>query len=792
MDQSTISKYKKNEYILKHIAFVYIIGAVLNVLQYFFDDVSLARVIGFSTLLLFIAVFVLLIPKISKTEYQMVNLLTIVLTLSIPSVIFWFLKVYGSNVVWPIPLLITMLTIFFNSKKMITFTAISSIVTGIAAWMIIPNLEIQLDNLDYISRIVFYGMCIVVMSYINKVYVLRLKEYDLQVGFQKLLTELSTEFLMINQKNYESKMRTLLRSVGTFTNSDRCYYGVVSTTDAGNRLTEIKLEWLSEGTPSMLPKTLVSIGRGGNWIEDQLRKKSIMIVTDVSELPIEAVTLRRMMEEHNIISLMLIPIITEDNLLGFIGLDQYELRKKWNIYDNEMIMVLSNIIAKGLLKIQTQNKVHHMAYYDSLTGLPNKVLLEDRIEHVISISKRYEMNVGLIYMDIDEFKTINDTLGHDVGDALLIQMSKRISKALDKPLTVSRVGGDEFIILIPSVKEMDYIDSVANSIRNEFSESFWVNAFEFFINVSMGISVYPNDGTEANELIRNADLAMYHSKKNGKDQITYCSSLIKEGIKESTKIKKYLETALENKELVVYYQPQVNTHTKEITGLEALLRWNHPELGFVSPKVFIPVAEETGLIHEIGEWVLFESCKQMKAWHNQGLTKVPIAVNVSIKQFSKGELVQTVEEALELTKLNPKYLELEITESVALKESDYIIKELHALKSLGIKLSIDDFGAEYSSLSRLKELPVNNLKIDMEFVKKIGKSVKDKSIVSIIINLAKSLELSVIAEGVETFEEYEFLLQHQCDIIQGYYFYKPLQVGSLEQIFRDEKAKRIG
>jgi len=430
----------------------------------------------------------------------------------------------------------------------------------------------------------------------------------------------------------------------------------------------------------------------------------------------------------------------------------------------------------------SEEKVRHLAYHDHLTGLPNRLLLSEQLNHAIQLSSRLEKILAIMFLDLNDFKIINDTMGHDKGDQLLIEVSKRLVNTLRKCDTVARIGGDEFIILIEDVENENYINMISEKILKSFNEPYILNNQDCFITTSIGIAIYPIDGINAEELIKNADIAMYKSKGKGKNQYERCTPVMKTEVVESMKMANSLYRALERNEFELNYQPQVSCNSNKIVGVEALIRWNHPEWGRVSPVEFIPIAEQTGLIIPIGEWVLKTACKQNKAWQDAGLPRIRMGVNLSVKQFQNDNLVKDVEGILRETGLDYQYLEFEITESSVMNERKIIIKALHAFKKLGIHIAIDDFGEEYSSLNYLKQLPVDKIKIPMTFIQGIDVNNTDEAITKAIIVLAKSMGLDVIAEGVETKNQFDFLNQQMCNEIQGFYYYKPMPAHELEKL----------
>ena len=376
-------------------------------------------------------------------------------------------------------------------------------------------------------------------------------------------------------------------------------------------------------------------------------------------------------------------------------------------------------------------------------------------------------------------------MGHHYGDKILVLIAARIKKCLRRTDVISRFGGDEFLIMLKDVYTMEDIEAVVAKIIRQFDEPMVIDGQETYITASIGIAIFPKNGLNQDALIKNADIAMYTAKSNGKNQFVFCSEKMEEEMQRTMVITQNLYHALENQEFYIAYQPQVSLADEKVIAVEALARWNSPALGQIAPQVFIPIAEHTGLINDIGEWILREACKQCKLWQNMGLPPVRVAVNVSVKQLLNPEFVNTVMEVLEETKLRPQYLELEVTENIAIQESNFIISVLSKLKVLGISLAIDDFGMEYSSLSRIKLLPIDRLKIDMHFISGILNSQKDRAIVDVIIRLAKELKISVIAEGVEKEEQLQYLKSKLCDEVQGYYFYRPLSKEDVQRLLQD-------
>jgi diguanylate cyclase (GGDEF)-like protein len=427
-------------------------------------------------------------------------------------------------------------------------------------------------------------------------------------------------------------------------------------------------------------------------------------------------------------------------------------------------------------RLQAEERVKFLAYYDSLTGLPNRTLLQDRLTKALAGARRRKDKVALLFLDLDRFKMVNDSLGHSVGDLLLREVAERLQGWARELDTVARLGGDEFLIVLTGIKEVADAAVAADRLVNSMTAGFTVQGRALDISCSVGVSIFPDHGTDGETLIKNADAAMYSAKENGRNKFRFFTEQMNTQIMERLTLENGLRLALDKEELFLVYQPQVDIATGAITGLEALLRWQHPELGLVPPDKFIRIAENSGLILPIGEWVLRTACRQARKWQDQGLPAVSVAVNVSAVQFRQEDFCEAIRRVLDDSGLAPQYLELELTESLLLANADVTLSVVQELKSMGVTLAIDDFGTGYSSFSYLRQFRVSKLKIDRVFVRDVAVNPDDAAITSAIISMAKSLKLKVIAEGVENEAQMSFLRAHHCDEIQGYYFSKPLAV----------------
>jgi diguanylate cyclase (GGDEF)-like protein len=421
-----------------------------------------------------------------------------------------------------------------------------------------------------------------------------------------------------------------------------------------------------------------------------------------------------------------------------------------------------------------EERIKYLAFYDALTGLPNRVLLQDRLATALSGARRRKSKVALLFFDLDRFKLTNDSLGHAAGDLLLQEVANRFKSYTREQDTVARIGGDEFLIVLTDVEKIADAAIAAERLMHAMTVAFVIHDHPLNIGCSIGISIFPEHGADAEALLKNADAAMYSAKENGRNNFQFFTDDMNADVVERSTLENSLRLALEKEELFLMYQPQMDIATGNITGLEALIRWQHPDLGLVAPDKFIPIAESSGLIRTIGEWVLRTACGQARKWQEEGLPAISVAVNVSAVQFRHEGFCGLIRRVLHETGLAPQYLELELTESLLLADADITFSVLQELKAMGLTLAIDDFGTGYSSFSYLRQFRVSKLKIDRSFIRDVAVNTDDAAITTAIISMAKSLRLKVIAEGVEDEAQMSFLRLHQCDGIQGYYFSKPL------------------
>jgi diguanylate cyclase (GGDEF)-like protein len=455
------------------------------------------------------------------------------------------------------------------------------------------------------------------------------------------------------------------------------------------------------------------------------------------------------------------------------ALNHCNLLKEKRRYKEQLEMLLQ----------QRTKQVDWLAYYDTVTQLPNRALFEDRLTQAVSVAKAARQSLGVLFISLDQFKKVNDSLGHGPGDILLREFAERLKSCITKSDTVARFGSDEFALLRTQIDGTKDVIETIGSLSQVLKFSFDLPGHELFATASVGVSLFPLDGEDCQTLLKHAGAALYKAKRSGGANYQFFTADMHELATKRLELESNLRKAIQNEEFLVHYQPRVSVDSLTITGVEALVRWQHPQLGLISPSEFIPLAEDTGLIVPIGEWVLRTACLQGQHWRDQGIVPIQIAVNISARQFHDQDFSQTVIRILEETGLSPKYLELEVTESSIMQNERFAAEMLSRLKSMGINISIDDFGTGFSSLASLKRLPIDVLKIDKSFVREATSDPDDAALVMAIITLGHNLRLKVVAEGVETEDQLRFLQLLRCDEIQGDFFSKPLPAGTLATIF---------
>jgi diguanylate cyclase (GGDEF)-like protein len=485
----------------------------------------------------------------------------------------------------------------------------------------------------------------------------------------------------------------------------------------------------------------------------------------------------------------LFPVMSEGKPIGTLVFHSREVREP----DGRLLQavrVIGGQIGQFVQRKRAEERIQYMATHDALTALPNRVMFSQLLSHEIQVAQRYRRSFAVMFIDLDRFKIVNDTLGHEAGDKLLQEIGARFKACLRASDVVSRLGGDEFVVLLQEVSNADQVTLAARKILSAAMKPIAIMGQECRVTASIGVSMYPTDAKDEQSLMKNADIAMYLAKEGGKNNFQFFSEDIKKHSLERLALESSLRHALEREEFSLHYQAKLDLNTKKINGVEALLRWQHPDLGMVAPAQFIPVAEETGLIVPIGKWVLRTACAQNLAWQREGLPPVCVAVNLSARQFADDALVTDIAAALKESGMKPELLELELTESMVMQNHERATKVLAAIKQMGVRISLADFGVGYSLLAQIKRYPIDTLKVDRSFIRDLEGNVEDRAITEAIIAMGKTLSLTVVAEGVETREQQAFLADHACDAMQGFYFSKPIGGDQFAEFLRQHLASR--
>jgi diguanylate cyclase (GGDEF)-like protein len=590
---------------------------------------------------------------------------------------------------------------------------------------------------------------------------------------------------LLAEMNYDLAIEKALAALGEATNVERVYlFQNHPHPVSGEMSISMQCEWIKSGAEtshSHWQNQSYQTPGLERWYSKLFQGETISDFTQIFS-PEE----QKLLMGDNIKSLLFVPLRLETQFWGCLGLVECKSERYWSKHEESSLITMAASISGARQRQQVEEKIRYQAMHDLLTGLPNRLRFNDILNQGIQKIIQQEESIAVMFLDLDRFKIINDTLGHTVGDNLLKIVAQRIRDTIRIEDVVARWGGDEFTIFLPRVTEIPPIIQIAKNILQTLEDAFYINGHELYISSSIGIALLGKDSPDAETLIQHADAALYYAKNEGRNNYQFYKESLSQKNPELLKLEKNLRHAMKRKELMLYYQPRVNITTGKITGMEALLRWNHPEMGVISPAVFIPLAEKSGLIISIGEWALRQACIQNKAWQDAGYQPITIAVNLSPGQFRQPKLVEILTDILTETQLKPEFLELEITETTAIADINFTTVALQNLAEMGLLLSIDDFGTGYSSLNRLKVLPFHNLKIDQSFIRELTTDPKVAHIIQAIVTLGQSLGLRLIAEGVEHPAELEFLRSIHCDEVQGYLLYRPLSVEQATEALKNE------
>lgn len=759
----------------------YLFGAFFSfAVQYFSNREALKPALMFSAVMLIFGIALQAVQVIKIRLVKRDILSDILMSVTIPVMILRFID-YSTVYALTVPVIFVLVSVAFNQRRMLNLIGFVTLITLLSIWIIKPSQKIAFEHADHFSRIIIFLLILWIAILINQMYCRRLIQYEEQMNQQEMIAGISSDFVSADENNIDDKINGLLKRCGEYFSADHVY---IIFFDHINQEVNLFFEWRNAGIQSITE--LIADANEEDlpmWLnQEQLVRQGMIYITRVGELKEERPE-KKWLEDQGIRSVVTMLLMEKEQVIGYLGFHAVDDKKILGYGTAGIIKMIGNQTTHILLKVAAEKELNHMAYYDNLTDVPNRTLFYRRLEKAIAMAAASDKLVGIIYLDLDLFKTVNDIMGHDYGDSFLKQVAQNLSACLQNGEMLARFGGDEFLIFIPQSSHMGEIIEVAKRITDLFRQPVLARDQEFSITASMGISVYPIDGDNPEELVKSADLAMYASKTQGKNIYTVCSDYLKKDFLLKSELTNSLYHALERDEFELYYQPKVKPDGA-LSGMEALIRWNHPKRGQILPDEFIPIAESIGLISSIDQWVLRKACCQSKVWQDMGLEKITIAVNLSPAQFYRDDFLDLIKEALTGTGLEPKYLEVEITESIAYYRPEAFIKILDSLKEIGLTIAIDDFGSDYSSLSRLQLLPVDRLKIDKQFIDEIPYNLKQRDIVKAILALGSTLGMKVTVEGVENKQQMEFFQQNSCDEIQGYYFYQPMPADEMESVLR--------
>jgi diguanylate cyclase (GGDEF)-like protein/PAS domain S-box-containing protein len=595
----------------------------------------------------------------------------------------------------------------------------------------------------------------------------------------------ATQCLLTNP-NFAEAVPIVLQILGEVAEADRVYlYENHPHSQTGEIAMSMRFEWVRSGIAPSIGQT--------HWQNQPYRTLGMerwyqafsagqLISGKVKAFPPSEQVI---LERDGIQAILMVPVFVDEVLWGYMGFDACRKEQVWSSGEQSLLVTIAASLAAALKRQQTEQAMKHQAFHDNLTGLPNRMLFNHRLPAALAHARRTGEYLAVLFLDLDRFKTINDSLGHSIGDRLLKEATARLLESIREEDTIARWGGDEFTLCLPNLKSAEDAAKVSQRILTALQPPFTIESHELHITASIGIALYPQDGEDLQTLLINADAALYRVKEEGRNHYQFYCPGMNAQTSHLLSLEQDLYNALERKQFQIYYQPRLDAITGEILQMEALLRWHHPEQGFISPQTFIPLAEANGLMVPIGEWVLRSACIQLRAWQDQGLPLMGIAVNLSPRQFQSSALLQSIRQILQDAQLDPTHLELEITETTVMKDVEFAQAILAELKNMGVRLALDDFGTGYSSLVYLKQFPLHTLKVDRTFVQGLPQDPQDMAIVSTVVALGQGLGLQVVAEGVETVEQLNCLRSLNCQEIQGNFFSPALPVEEATILLKD-------
>lgn len=753
--------------------YLLIIGNVTFVPLFYFVREAPEKSLLLSAVFLVIAVivYIVTISNLSSVWKERINLTFICFA------IFYFIFLLESMryiTIGVFGFTLILLSIVLNNSKATLILGVTTFIAQITISVKNYGQLVHINESDTGMRLVFIVIILVVSIYVKNIVFNRLVQNEHRIHFKKVISGMMSSFSLSENKNMDNLIERILEESGSYLMADRSY--VVMFTKGDERVLRSVMHWYRNGIPDIdevvISDKIFDIIGG----EEYVFVKNKYHETHFNDSLIDEVF------GSGVRSVLTIPIYQDQKAVGALC---YDSTRKLVDISRDMILTLGNIVTNAYARAYAETTLFRTAYFDSTTKLTNRDYFNSILDRdLMNVDDFRDRTISIAFIDIDSFKQINEAIGRESGDELLAMVGERLRSLDIDAKVVSRFSGDEFIIYMNTNKD---IEKIAQTIMNSFEKPFERLGSQVTLQISMGIAVYPQDGETTRELLKSADIAMYEAKHRGKARYVIQTSSIVDSFSEQISLTNALHRSRDNNELELYYQPQISMKTGKITGVEALIRWNHPEKGLVSPGVFIPLAEQTGLITNIGEWVIDRACAQAKLWQEQYGVSLLVAVNVSTRQLREIGFSHIIRDSLRRTGLNPQQLEIEITESDTLESHPSILQTFNEIKRFGVKIAIDDFGTRYSSLGRLRYMPVDKLKIDMMFVRGLSNNQVYRGVTKSIINFAKNLGMTVLAEGVETEEQRDFLRDNGCDEIQGYFYYKPMKASDFEELLKTDK-----
>lgn len=752
--------------------YLLIIGNVTFVPLFYFVRESPTKSLLLSSVFLGIAVivYIVTISKLPPIWKERINLTFIC------SSIFYFIFMLESMryiTIGAFGFTLILLSVVLNNPKATLILGVTTFIAQVTISLKNYGELVHINESDTGMRLVFTVIILVVSIYVKNIIYNRLVQNEHRINFKKVISGMMSSFSLSEDKNMDNLIERILEESGRYLMADRSYI-VMFTQGSTDQLHSV-MHWYRKGLSDM-DEVVIS-----DKVFDIIGDEEYVFVKDKYH---EAQLSDSMIDEvfgQGVRSALTVPIYQDQKVVGALC---YDSTRKLVDISRDMVLTLGNIVTNAYARAYAETTLFRTAYFDSTTKLTNRDYFNSILDRdLLNADDFKDRTISIAFIDIDSFKQINEAIGRENGDELLAMVGERLKSLEIDAKVVSRFSGDEFIIYMNTQKD---VDRIAQNIMTSFEKPFEVLGSPITLQVSMGIAIYPQDGETTRELLKSADIAMYEAKHQGKSRYVIQTSSIVDSFAEQISLTNALHRSRDNNELELYYQPQISTRTGKITGVEALIRWNHPEKGLVSPGVFIPLAEQTGLITNIGEWVIDRACAQAKLWQEQYGVNLLVAVNVSTRQLREIGFSNFIRDSLRRTGLNPQQLEIEITESNTLESHPMIMHTFNDIKRLGVKIAIDDFGTRYSSLGRLRYMPVDKLKIDMMFVRGLSTNQVYRGVTKSIINFAKNLGMTVLAEGVETAEQRDFLRENGCDEIQGYFYYKPMKASDFEELLKSD------